>query len=306
MMEASTALELLLKGMEPALEEVGFKVLLPEGLPKGALPVEEIEGKLAATFAGEAGTLRLELFDDKAALLFCAAPAAEAEEGDFTRISLSLLELEPATERDCKSVAEDFSEEVTRRLRKRKPGAPLAPGKKPPKSVSKSAIKNGDAYYDPLSFANSFTGIYPELRAAYKENYEKYGEFFAEEFFLQYGNAVVLATIRQNDTVTMRRLFNLLNEVYENGINEVQSLVTVTILGALENDEAMLANCVDYMSKDLAPVVIRLNKYLASPAGKKAKAQLEHPPVYKPKKEKKQGIFQQLLGGGGNPGLPGI
>ncbi|MDR3313283.1 MAG: hypothetical protein LBS96_02360 [Oscillospiraceae bacterium] len=296
MMEASTALELLLKGMEPALEEINFK----------ASPVEEAEGKLIAAYAGEDGTLRLELFDDKAALLFSPRPPEEAEEGDFARISLSLLELEAATEKDCKSVAEDFSEEVVRRLRKRKPGAPLAPGKKPPKSISKSAIKNGDAYYDALSFANSFTGIYPELRAAYKENYEKYGEFLAEEFFLQHGNAAVLATIRQNDALAMRRLFSLLNDVYENGVNEVQSLVTVTILGVLENDEALLAGCVDYMSKDLAPVVIRLNKYLASPAGKKARAQLETPPPYKPKKEKKPGLFQQLLGGGGNPGMPGI
>lgn len=309
MMEANMAMELLLKGLEPALQETGFKVLRPQALPKGALPVEESEGKLAVSFGGEAGTLRLETFDDRAALLFCPHPPEEAEEGDFTRLTLSLLELDSATERDCKSVAEDFSEELIGRFRKRKPGAPMAPGKKLPKSISKSAIKNGDAYYDALSFANSFTGLYPDLRAAYKTNYEQYGEFLSEEFFLQYGNAAVMDTIRANEPQAMRRLFNLFNDVYENGVNEVQSLVAVTILGTLDNDETLLANCVDYMSKDLAPVVIRLNKYLASPAGKKAKAKLENPPPYKPKKEKKQGFFQQLMSGGGGAGgmgMPGI
>ena len=304
MMDARTALELVLKNMEPALEEIGFRTCRPSALPKGELPFEESEGKLFVSFAGEPGTLRLELFDDKAALLFCAQTPEDALEGDFGRLSLTLLELDASTERDCRSVADEFLEEAANRFRKRKPGAPAAPGKKLPKSISKAAIKNGDAYYDALSFANSFTGIYPELRAAYKANYEKYGEFLSEEFFQQFGNEAVLETIRRNDPGAMRRLFNLLNDVYENGVNEVQSLVTVTILGALGNDETLLANCVDYMSTDLAPVVIHVNKYLASSGGKKARGQLENPPAYKPQKAKKQGVFQQLLSGGAGPGMP--
>lgn len=49
----------------------------------------------------------------------------------------------------------------------------------------------------------------------------------------------------------MRKLFNLLNEIYDDGTNEIQSIIAVTILGELNNDQDLLANCVDYMSADM-------------------------------------------------------
>jgi len=289
MMTQNNALELILKGISPALAEAGFKAI------KRSEPD-------AALFGGEAGTLRIKYEDERVALEFCEAPPEDAME--FDRLSLALLELDRATERDCKYISDDFAEEIAKKFRKRRAGQPVAAGKKPPKSVSKAAIKRGEAYYDALSFGNSFTGIYPELRALYKENYEKHGEFLAEDFFQPAGNEAVMKTIRGNDKVQMKRLFNLLNDVYENGVNEVQSLVAVTILGELNNDAVLLAHCADYMSHDLAPVVIRVNKFLATGAGKTAKKRLKNPPPYKPKKEKKPGLFQQLMSGGG--GMPGM
>ena len=64
-------------------------------------------------------------------------------------------------------------------------------------------------------------------------------------------------------------------------------MIAVTILGVMDNDQVLLANCIDYMSDTLCPIVIHVNKYLASSAGKKAKALLKNPPLYKPPKEKK-------------------
>jgi hypothetical protein len=294
MMDEKQALAELLRLMEPILGETKFSAV--------KLAAAESDIKTAAHFEGESGALRLEVYDDKAALLYSQLSVAEALEGDYARLALALLERETAEAREYASVAADFSEALQEKFTK--PGKALTTqGKKVPKSVSKTAIKNGDAYYDPVSFANSFTGLFPELRAVYKENYERYGEFLCEEFFLQHGNAVVLQTIRQGDPVQMKRLFHLLNEVYENGVNDVQSLITVTILGALENDETLLARCVDYMSPDLTPVMIHVNKYLASRAGKTARQRLDHPPAYKPKKKKKSGILQQLMGGEGMPGI---
>ena len=285
MINTNAALELILKDLKPTMEEAGFRALAKEND--------------AAVFENDSSRLQIALRDDRAVL------GVSPREGEpFKELSVSLLELGSATERDCKYIADDFAEEVRRKFCKRSAGQPLAPGKKPPKSVSKTAIRNGDAYYDALSFGNSFTALYPELRGEYKANYERYGEFLPEEFFQAVGNRVVLKTIRRNDKVQMRRLFNLLNEVYENGVNEVQSLVAVTILGALENDEILLARCTDYMSRDLAPVVIRVNQYLAKSVG--ARKKLENPPLYKPKKEKKPGFFQQLMSGGGEGGFPGM
>ena len=288
MMNAKTALDLILKGMEPALTETEFKY------------DKTLSEETVALFGRDDETLRVKVEDDRAALQHCPREPALALDGDFKQLAVSLLELDVAAEGDCRYIANDFAEAVLEKFRKRRKGAPVAPGAKPPKSISKTAIKNGDAYYDALSFGNSFTSMFPELRAAYKANYEKYGEFLAEEFFLRGGgNETVARIVEENNPAQMKRLFGLFNEVYENGVNDVQSLICVTILGSLGNDEVQLARCADYMSTDLAPVAIRVNRYLASGAGKKAKARLENPPLYRPKKEKKQGLFAQMMSGGG-------
>ena len=285
MMNANDALSTILKGLEPSAQGLGLKTEQEEG---------------TAFLRGGDNLFRIVLADDRAVL-------EQQKDGvDYEQMALSLLELGRADEKDCKYIAGEFAEALEKLLTVKKPGKASA-SKKPPKSVSKTAIRNGDAYYDALSFANSFTGIYTELRPAFKENYDRYGgEFLPEEFFLrQGGNDAVMKTIRSGDKVQMKRLFTLFNDVYENGVNDVQSLVVVTIMGALENDERLLASCVDYMSSDLAPAVIRVNAFLATSAGKKAKKKLDNPPLYKPKKDKKPGLFQQIMSGGGGQ-MPGM
>ena len=95
-------------------------------------------------------------------------------------------------------------------------------------------------------------------------------------------------------------MFRILNEIYEDGTNDTQSLIAVTILGELNNDKELLARCVDYMSETMAPPVIEVNKYLATRKGQKAKAKMKNPPPYKPKKVKKKGFFAQMMESGMN------
>ena len=90
----------------------------------------------------------------------------------------------------------------------------------------------------------------------------------------------------------MRKLFNLLYEIYDDGTNEIQSIIAVTVLGELNNDQDLLANCVDYMSADMISPVVQVNKYLAK--SKSARMRLENPPKYKPKKAKKKNMFSTL------------
>ncbi|MDR1735149.1 MAG: hypothetical protein LBR73_09775 [Oscillospiraceae bacterium] len=290
MMDAARALEVIVKAMLPNLQECGFTATdAPDELTVDA----------TACFRNESGLLRLDLYESKAELRW-ADKDEEPIDADYSRISLSLLELADADERSVKYIGEDFAEDILKKFgspRKRTAAgaAGTAQAKKLPKSVSKTAIKNGDAYYDAVSFGNSFTGIYPELRAQYKADYEKYGEFLAEDFFLNYGNAVVLQTLRSHSDAAMHKLFNLLNEVYENATNEVQSLIAVTILGQEGINERILADAVDYMSADLAPIVINVHKFFGTSAGRKALEKLKNPPLYKPKKQKRSGGFMNSL-----------
>ena len=107
---------------------------------------------------------------------------------------------------------------------------------------------------------------------------------------------VYTAAIKENNPVKMKKLFNLLNDIYEDGTNETQSVIAVTILGSLENNQELLANCVDYMSEDMTVPVININKYLYSKGGKSARMRLENPPKYKPAKAKKNKGMMSRLG----------
>lgn len=293
MADIYTALVAVLRGMEETLKTNGFEAVYPPNVKRGELPAVTEGGRITIDFRGEKGALRIEHFDDKIALLYTDKTGEEVAEADFGQLSLSLLDAKTADEKDTRYIADDFSESLNKRCGiKAKGGA----SSKLPAPVSKAAAKSGALSYDANTLGSRFTVLYPELRGAYKENVDKYGEFLAEEFFANGGTAAVIGTIRQNDKLKMKKLFALLNEIYEDGTNEIQGLIAVSILGAMNNDQEMLANCVDFMCKDMLGPVIQVNKYLASSGGKGARMRLENPPPYKPKKAKKKNPITSALG----------
>ena len=295
MIEIIEAIRVLTESVKPTVEQAGFSLYVPDGCDSRELPVVEERDTKIVTYQGDGMTLRIEFTADTVGLFYADSPADVAQKGDFTRLSLNLLETATAEMRDVRSVAEDISETLQTKFPK---GQKPKVNKKLPTAVSKAAVRNG-AFYDLPSFGNRFTAIYPEYRAAFKENIDTYGEFLAEDFFKKYGTPAVLQIIRENNPQKMKKLFNLLNEIYDNGVNDVQSLIAVSILGSMNNDETLLSNCVDYMNDELCVNVIRVNKYLASAAGKSARIRLENPPRYKPKKAKKNGFLSALTGGAG-------
>ncbi len=270
------------KGLQPAVNECGFTPVFPDGADKSEAPVQTENGAYFLEYKGDSKAFRIEFFNDRI-YLYGANKEGKITKADYTSLDESLLEIANANDKDLRYVINNYSDTLVENF-----GTKLVkPVKsKLPTPVSKAQAKSGAVSYDPNTLASRFTAIYPELREEYKQNCEKYGRFLPEDFFLNHGNAKVLEVIRKNDPTEMKRLFKLFNEIYEDGTNETQSLICVTILGALENDMVLLANCTEYMSSDLASPVINVNKYLASGSGKGAKMKLENPPAYKPKKKK--------------------
>ncbi|MBR6361395.1 MAG: hypothetical protein IKS04_06320, partial [Clostridia bacterium] len=279
-------LESIYKGIQPAVKECGFSPVYPDGVDKTAAPVTESAGRYVMEFKGENKAFRIEHFNNRI-FLYGVAKEGEIKSADYVKLDESLLEAETANDKDIRYAVNNYTDTLVETF-----GTKLVkPVKsKLPAPVSKAQAKSGAVSYDPNTLANRFTAIYPELREAYKENCEKYGQFLAEDFFLNHGNAKVLEVIRRNNDTEMKRLFKLFNDIYSDGTNETQSLLCVTILGSLENDMELLANCTEYMSSELAQPVINVNKYLASNAGKGARIKLDNPPPYKPKKQKKSVI----------------
>lgn len=212
------------------------------------------------------------------------------------KLAASLFE-ETADAKDIKYVVNEFADTLEAKYGQKKAIQKKAQTNKGPQTVSKAQVKNG-SFYDPNTLASKLCLVFPELRESYKAMLSEYSEFYAEEFFQKYGTAKVIAAIKENNPATMKKLFQVLNEIYEDGTNETQSVIAVTILGELNNDQILLARCVDYMSETMAPPVIEVNKYLAGVRGKKARKQLLNPPAYKPKKKKKQSAFMRAMSEG--------
>ncbi len=292
MADIYVALADVVNGLAETVKECGFTVAVPENAEKDGLPAITDAGRIIIKYKGENKALRIEHFNDKITL-FGANKEGEILESDYAKLSVSLLDEENSDAKGIKYVVNEFSETLVEHFGTKT----VKPTKaKLPQPVSKAAAKSGSVSYDPNTLANRFTAIYPELREEYKANCEKYGQFLAEDFFVNHGAAVAIETIKENNPQKMKKLFNLLNDIYEDGTNETQSLIVVTILGQMDNDQEMLANCVDYMCDDMTSPVINVNKYLASKAGKSAKMRLENPPKYKPKKKNNRPSAATRLG----------
>lgn len=280
----------VIDGLSAELEKYGFS----ENTEFAA----ETDEAVSKVFEGEKGAIKLE-YDGKIVAMYQGDVADTATK----KISASLLDENPDP-RDMKYVISEFTETLESKFSLKKPSQKkTAVQKTASQTVSKNAVKQGSSY-DATTLASRLCHVFPELRPMYQENLAKYGEFLGEEFFTKYGTSKIIGAIKENNPQTMKKMFQVLNEIYEDGTNDTQSLIAVTILGELNNDQILLARCVDYMSETMAPPVIEVNRYLASSMGKKAKAKLENPPVYKPKKQKKPGLFAQAMAQSGGTPMP--
>lgn len=266
----------------------------------GADFITEEENGFWARFTGEKGVIAVNLNEEKVTLFTGEDTEAPTETPKKVSVCLFASDI---SEKDLKYIVGDFCETLTKLYSNKTAAVTKKQQQKAAQTVSKAAVKNG-SFYDPTTLASKLCIVFPELRPYYKENIDTYGEFLAEEFFTKYGTQKVIDAIKQNNPQTMKRLFQVLNEIYEDGTNDTQSLIAVTIMGELGNDQILLANCVDYMSETMAPPVIEVNKYLASMSGKKAKKKLLNPPAYKPKKQKKPGMFAQAMAQSSGPMPP--
>lgn len=274
----------VLSSLDDALTSLGFS-------KTGELSAGENDASVV--YSGEKGALKFK-YEKEIVSVFSADSEAELESGK--KLVASLLP-EKGDERDVRYVVNELSDCLNDRFGS-KAAVKKAGAKKAPQTVSKNAVKNG-SFYDPNTLASKLCLVFPELREPYKQNIEDYGEFMGEKFFTEYGTQKVVDAIRQNNPQTMKRLFQILNDIYENGTNDTQSLIAVTILGELNNDKILLARCVDYMSETMAPPVIEVNRFLSTSAGKRARKKLLNPPAYKPKKKKKPGLLSQMMSAGG-------
>ncbi len=294
MLELDYALNLIVKGLEGTTKELGFKVVYPEGVKPPEAPVFKDKDTSYISYTGEKGRIRIVFKKNQLALHCATADEDDTPDDDMKRVSLSLLELEEYDERDLSYIFDEFTDSL---LNTYKTKRELRSDVKMPTPVSKSKAKNGLQSFDDVTLGSRLGGVYPELKEEYKANIAEYGEFLSEEFFIKHGNKYIEETIRENDKQKMRKLFNILNEIYDDGTNDTQSLIGVTILGTiLSENPDLLPNAENYFGDVMKEPVLEIIKYLSSPRSRGAKMRLQNPPIYKPKTKKKKGFFQEMMG----------
>ena len=236
----------------------------------------------SVTFSGEKGIYRLIHDAETNIIQFDCAYEDKGEETQWNTVSRSLFELSVADDRDVKSLSNEIEDELQHLYNARKK---VDLDKiKMPKAVSRTKAKNGIISYDTDSLANRFGTRDPELKDEIKRNIAEYGEFLPETFFVEHGNAKVLDVIKNGTKAEQKKLFKMLGEVFEDGTNEVQDIIGVTILGEMKNDPQMMAVADAYMTEYMAGPIHEINKLTAK--NNKYTKKLKNPPAYKPKKNK--------------------
>lgn len=275
-MEISEVLAVAQKQLADINGELGFK--------------KESETENSVTFSGEKGAYRITFDAANSLALFDCAYAYDGSDESFKTVSKSLFDADAYDEKDAKSFANEVADEIGGIFNKRKK-VDLEKVKMP-KAVSRTKAKNGVVSYDCDSLANRFGTLYPEMKQDIKENVAKYGEFLPETFFAEHGTKKVLDVIESGSDAERKKLFKMLNEIYEDGTNEVQDVIGVTILGEMKNDKRLMDIADRYMSDYMSGPVHEINKITAKK--NKYTKRLANPPAYKPKKKKKSYLDNAL------------
>lgn len=289
-MDKKQMMEALYANISDVMSSCGFTADRKKGEPA----VYERGGSEVLDFLGDKGRVRLVFNENRVHMLFGEKDIETADDSAFTLDSSYLFLLDEYGEKDVKSLAAEIGEYMSDIYIEKKKAAVKS---KAPATVSKAAARSGQLAYDPVTLASKLAGMYPQIKDEIKLNIDTYGEFLCEDFFVKHGAPCVIETIKENNPQKMRRLFNILGEVYEDGTNEVQSLIAVTVLGPLNNDSQLIQRILPYLTDTMLEPVLSVNKRLAK--SKSAQLRLENPPKYKPPKKKKSGgIMSQLMGGG--------
>lgn len=276
-MQLTDAFNGIIKQLEKTNEELGFKIS------------EKTDNSVV--FKGDKGIYRM-VYDDKNTILSFDCAYEEGEnETEFNTVSRSLFDINHIDDRDIKSAANEARDEIEQLFNARK--KVNLDKVKMPKAVSRGKAKNGIVSYDVDTLANRFATLYPELKDDIKLNIATYGEFLPETFFMEKGNAKVLDIIKNGTAAEQKKLFKNLGDIFEDGTNEVQDIIAVTILGEMKNDPEMMAVADKYMTEYMSGPVHEVNKITAK--NNRLTKKLANPPVYKPNKKKKAFSLDNMI-----------
>lgn len=291
-MEIKTAFQAISKRLEDFNASTGFTMVKDNGVKENEITVFSDGDVYSTKYTGKRGTYKIQL-NVSTDILVVEASEDQDDEAEYKEVSKSLFEVESADDREIKSIGNEIIDSITPiyKSRDRKDLDKI----KLPRSATKSAVKNGYVSYNEVDLATRFAdalGLKDEAKGIMSE----YDELLPETFFIEYGTPLIMDALRTRNEEKLKKIFKLLNDIYENGTNSAQDLIVVTIMGEMKNDPVLIETADKYMCEYMTGAVHEVNKILSK---SKYTNKLKNPPPYKPKKEKKPGMMSSLMGGGG-------
>lgn len=285
MVELNSVVSTLNKSMDEALKACNFTIVYPDGIRKNGPPVKIEEDEKIIVFTSAEASIKFVITDNRCAFYCANTKASKAEDSDYVKQFESLLEIDSAEcdLKDIKSLANEASFSILEFFKK---NSKTSNSKK-----LKRKDKNNPASFEPESLAYRIANIYPELKCELDNNTEKYEITLPEEFFINHANKYIMESLKSMDKQKLKKLFNILNNFYEEGPKDTQSLIAVTILGlnfSNDSNDYLLDSVSDYMDTELMLAVEGIVKYVKSTNGKKAMKNLENPKPYKNTRFKKK------------------
>ena len=253
------------KALDLITEKVG-QALAPQGFQKSDAELNE-EGGLYSVFLGD-GTVYCVYFDaDKNRFELRSGSVDEEEKlkEDWKVISMWLFDPENDTLKEAESIGNDFVETIEGPKR-------IAAVNNKKKKRSKDAENSPD----PVFFYNRLVNFMPELKEEMNEERVRYGDVravtFAKEKVLPRLNAIAS---RKNDGETVKKLAQLLSDIYKNGEMDTRAIITMVLLNGMESQ------AIENLRPDFGEELEKAYK-----AGLKFKGK-----TVKPEKQKKQKKF---------------
>ena len=259
------------------------------------LPIEKKDNKSFMYIDGKSASIVIEYDNEVSKIRLLGSSEAGVSPEECKQLSLWLLEPNVHDDKDVKSIANDFVETLEENFSSSK--AKDISKVKIPGSVSKNQAKSGAASYDAQTLCNRFVMHYPEYKDDLKQNLLDYDELLAADFAEKFIAPKMLEVLNSADAKEQKKFFSMLNDVYEDGLNEVQDLIAVVIMSRMDNNPEYLEIADKYMSDYMRPTIHQINKIMASSSGQKYREKMQNPPIYKPKKER-QSLMMKLMGGG--------
>lgn len=166
---------------------------------------------------------------------------ADEKPGDWRSLSAWLYDSETGEKADAESIASDYLE--------------IIQGPKRVAVVQQKAKKNkkDERVIDPLFFLNRLSVIFPDVKAAVKEERITYGQIRFATFTKTVVAPIVQdVALRYGDSEIMDKLCSLFSDMYTDGDLDLRSLITISIFNNLSEPafDAIHEKLSDELKKD--------------------------------------------------------